>query len=154
MIVHLTPMKSVLSAEVEFEFYFCVLEKGYIILIWTLSLWDLKLTTTIVALIPSPFELCPYGIWNFSFVIFFMFSSKFELCPYGIWNFKSPLVTVKSCIIWTLSLWDLKPQEIKAMLKKHIFELCPYGIWNFSIKLLHTHRELFELCPYGIWNCH
>ena len=31
MIVHLTPMKSVLSAEVEFEFYFCVLEKGYII---------------------------------------------------------------------------------------------------------------------------
>ncbi len=32
MIVHLTPMKSVLSAEVEFEFYFCVLEKGYIIL--------------------------------------------------------------------------------------------------------------------------
>lgn len=32
MIVHLTPMKSVLSAEVEFEFYFCVLEKGYIII--------------------------------------------------------------------------------------------------------------------------
>jgi len=27
MIVHLTPMKNVLSAEVEFEFYFCVLEK-------------------------------------------------------------------------------------------------------------------------------
>ena len=31
MIVHLTPIKNVLSAEVEFEFYFSVLEKGDII---------------------------------------------------------------------------------------------------------------------------
>ena len=31
MVVHLKPIKSVLRAEVEFEFYFCVLEEGYII---------------------------------------------------------------------------------------------------------------------------
>ena len=40
MIVHLTPMKSVLSAEVEFEFYFCVLEKGYIIAKYGIVLVD------------------------------------------------------------------------------------------------------------------
>ena len=31
MVVHLKLIKSVLRAEVEFEFYFCVLDKGYII---------------------------------------------------------------------------------------------------------------------------
>ena len=34
MVVHLNPIKSVLRAEVEFKFYFCVLKEGDIILSW------------------------------------------------------------------------------------------------------------------------
>ena len=76
--------------------------------IWTLSLWDLKP----LSIIPFPkinkFELCPYGIWN-------IFLSKMNLgtlylnfVPMG---FETLFVKVNniSFYIWTLSLWDLKP---------------------------------------------
>ena len=78
-------------------------------IIWTLSLWDLKQDDSFEKNSNiSRFELCPYGIWNLiltrliRLVIYlnfvpmgfesnspFLYISthvKFELCPYGIWN--------------------------------------------------------------------
>ena len=123
----------------------------------------------------SSFELCPYGIWNWSYKTNTpSVCSWFELCPYGIWN-------------------NMKQVKKIVLLK---FELCPYGIWNalgrtalgsvsylnfvpmgfetkccssniwkgniwtlslWDLKLIHTYKVddniKFELCPYGIWNC-
>ena len=121
--------------------------------IWTLSLWDLKLSSSTSS---------------------FPFSESFELCPYGIWNVRVFKEKVQSNLIWTLSLWDLKHKSIYRPTKcssnlnfvpmgfetafeplncyNLLFELCPYGIWNAPDK--RTFREMvgFELCPYGIWN--
>ena len=54
----------------------------------------------------------------------------FELCPYGIWNNQPFQLLFCLCLIWTLSLWDLKQFDFPAVPKSPTFELCPYGIWN------------------------
>ena len=53
------------------------------------------------------------------------FCSKFELCPYGIWNnyIANHIALVE---IWTLSLWDLKREEME-------FEKVKEFIWTLSL---------------------
>ncbi len=102
------------------------------ILIWTLSLWDLKLPLWISWLISfSHLNFVPMGFEtqyrrNKSSIPF----TVFELCPYGIWNVLPWWWIGRFQKIWTLSLWDLKlPIQGSVILAKR-FELCPYGIWN------------------------
>jgi len=100
----------------------------------------------------SWFELCPYGIWNGLFVFVTSIFKYLNFVPMGFeTKMKKCLVNIKKnlnfvpmgfetiirlrgkrcfSIIWTLSLWDLKPNFFKILFDSHQFELCPYGIWN------------------------
>ena len=100
------------------------------ILIWTLSLWDLKLVVSCSS--------CSLAFY-------------LNFVPMGfetIFNWEFGCI----CNIWTLSLWDLKPAFAWKRECGFKFELCPYGIWNYRKNLIVSQEILFELCPYGIWN--
>ena len=77
------------------------------------------------------FELCPYGIWNYLQVQLKHQAHNLNFVPMGFeTNYSFGWYVY--CLIWTLSLWDLKQKEVKPpTIMKDIFELCPYGIWNY-----------------------
>ena len=122
------------------------------IIIWTLSLWDLKQSNHATIHQWETFELCPYGIWNIEDDESLRKRILFELCPYGIWNLQSGHLIGRLFLIWTLSLWDLKLEKSELVYTKLLFELCPYGIWNCVYVSCYFGSRTFELCPYGIWN--
>ena len=77
-------------------------------------------------------------------------------------------------MIWTWSLWDLKPIGEEAQVGEKSFEPGPYGIWNDNFLLNEADKHMiwtwslwdlklftiasveggqwFEPGPYGIWN--
>ena len=97
--------------------------------IWTLSLWDLKHSSSEWFFILLTFELCPYGIWNvekvepkeretdlnfvpmgFETQLSFrhrLFRCYLNFVPMGF-ETKSQIFLSWNAFIWTLSLWDLK----------------------------------------------
>ena len=85
---------------------------GHLLLIWTLSLWDLKLKHLRArSEINNDLNFVPMG-----------FETMFVCC-------------LPWCdVIWTLSLWDLKRFDSMKGNTNYQFELCPYGIWNIFFR--------------------
>ena len=56
-----------------------------------------------------------------------------------------------SCsLIWTISLWDLKPFDLTQLLGVAVFELFPYGIWNSEHNI--AINEVKEIWTISLWD--
>ena len=64
-------------------------------------------------------------------ICFFSFF-HFLIWTLSLWDLKpgKPFWLIRIGTIWTLSLWDLKRKDFIAESRGLVFELCPYGIWN------------------------
>ena len=122
-------------------------------IIWTLSLWDLKLEENGKRYMDSLFELCPYGIWNYSSrFLGSPFLLHLNFVPMGFETFYQ-LSDGRANFIWTLSLWDLKQTVVSLNdLFCLYLNFVPMGFETPPLFFWKPHHCLFELCPYGIWN--
>ena len=78
--------------------------------IWTISLWDLKQPKVLLWFRHEQFELFPYGIWNPKRVYLPLSQQHLNYFPMGFETNETGEDGTVSEVIWTISLWDLKPQ--------------------------------------------
>ena len=132
-------------------------------MIWTISLWDLKLQMHILKLRKKRFELFPYGIWNIKtwkkqnpriYLNYFPMGfetdasfrkraerRRFELFPYGIWNYKyrGDNIYFKNLNYFPMGFETFK--LFNTLIPVLLFELFPYGIWNWRFRQLSLWRN-------------
>ena len=119
-------------------------------IIWTLSLWDLKLEKNTNNYKQYYLNFVPMGFETNCSNINIIVRIWFELCPYGIWNSVSLKVACAEEVIWTLSLWDLKLRSGNINKGRTLdLNFVPMG---FETSLLHPSRCQPLIWTLSLWD--
>ena len=65
------------------------------------------------------------------FLLHYLFQ-PFELCPYGIWNYPHCFYHLQVDLYLNFVPMGFETTKLLGFFKSSPFELCPYGIWNWG----------------------